>query len=162
MIGELLVSGGWRVVIEIHSIIGICMAVIERVLPLYMIQATCMTAWSRNEWGLMPICIFVLGKRGPGGASLARRHAFIRRITSLDLPHEKNEELTLNLDLLSQELTRHLGSPVRKGTLLPFWSVTAIILHVARDAHLNGCRWIEPIGCSQDNVPSPRPWLLHI
>lgn len=37
MIGGLLVSGGWRVVIEIHSIIGICVAVIERVLPLYMI-----------------------------------------------------------------------------------------------------------------------------
>lgn len=69
MIGELLVAGGWRAVIKIHSI-GICLAVIERVLRLYM------EAWSWGEWGLIPICIFGIGKRGPGNASLARCETF--------------------------------------------------------------------------------------
>jgi hypothetical protein len=37
MIGELLVSSERRSVIEINSIIGVCLGVLERVLPLCMI-----------------------------------------------------------------------------------------------------------------------------
>jgi hypothetical protein len=69
---------------------------------------------------VMFVCIFGFGERGPGCASLARRNASIKRITSVDFSHMKNEKLTLNLDLLSQELTRHLGSPIHKETPLFF------------------------------------------
>ena len=62
----------------------------------------------------MSVCIFERGKRAIGGASLAWRGAFIKRITSPDFSHKQNERLTLNLDLLSLELTRYLGSPIRK------------------------------------------------
>lgn len=61
-----------------------------------------MAAWSWDEWGLMLRCIFGIGKRGPGGASLARRDTFIKRITSPDFSHQKMEQLTLKFDLLSQ------------------------------------------------------------
>jgi hypothetical protein len=74
----------------------------------------------------MPVWIVVLGECGSGCASLAWRNAFIR-VNYLDFSH-RIAQLTL-IDLISQDLWRHLGNPTRTETPLSFWSAQSSFMY---------------------------------